>query len=414
MEFENFETYNISELSWVSIQNLIGGFALAAEEVFKNPPLAIIHCGFYNDKFYINRIKDKNIPIIEFKDKTYQEFKTPEDEKKFNELMLKKPQVAIMTPVCSGNSLMNSFTISDENKRGNADNCQNQNMYNMLRIAMKLDCEVISFENAPTIYNAYFDVVQKCLEIAEGYSCNLIKTNAMKHGLPQLRIRTFLTFFKGENVPLFDFEDLNYEKLPDFLDKVDNYHTEKFDIENNILYKFLLDYSETDHYLKMLKKLNLKENLRCWSILKELNLFDKFIKYCENNKDYKNSENYKNMALTRKSKNGFFDKTCYCPHNGEYVNAIIGNNCNWQLHPKENRGLTISEMFALMGMPTDYEFLDNSKKLRDVFLVTQNVPVNSARYICKNILKYFNKSLNLGKKFIKQDNHLKKVDIFNY
>ena len=131
-------------------------------------------------------------------------------------------------------------------------------------------------------------------------------------------------------------------------------------------------------------------------------------------KDYKNSENYKNMALTRKSKNGFFDKTCYCPHNGEYVNAIIGNNCNWQLHPKENRGLTISEMFALMGMPTDYEFLDNSKKLRDVFLVTQNVPVNSARYICKNILKYFNKSLNLGKKFIKQDNHLKKVDIFNY
>lgn len=413
MEFENFETYNISELSWVSIQNLIGGFALAAEEVFKNPPLAIIHCGFYNDKFYINRI-DKNIPIIEFKDKTYQEFKTPEDEKKFNELMLKKPQVAIMTPVCSGNSLMNSFTISDENKRGNADNCQNQNMYNMLRIAMKLDCEVISFENAPTIYNAYFDVVQKCLEIAEGYSCNLIKTNAMKHGLPQLRIRTFLTFFKGENVPLFDFEDLNYEKLPDFLDKVDNYHTEKFDIENNILYKFLLDYSETDHYLKMLKKLNLKENLRCWSILKELNLFDKFIKYCENNKDYKNSENYKNMALTRKSKNGFFDKTCYCPHNGEYVNAIIGNNCNWQLHPKENRGLTISEMFALMGMPTDYEFLDNSKKLRDVFLVTQNVPVNSARYICKNILKYFNKSLNLGKKFIKQDNHLKKVDIFNY
>ena len=53
MEFENFETYNISELSWVSIQNLIGGFALAAEEVFKNPPLAIIHCGFYNDKFYI-------------------------------------------------------------------------------------------------------------------------------------------------------------------------------------------------------------------------------------------------------------------------------------------------------------------------------------------------------------------------
>lgn len=414
MEFENFETYNISELSWVSIQNLIGGFALAAEEVFKNPPLAIIHCGFYNDKFYINRIKDKNIPIIEFKDKTYQEFKTPEDEKKFNELILKKPQVAIMTPVCSGNSLMNSFTISDENKRGNADNCQNQNMYNMLRIAMKLDCEVISFENAPTIYNAYFDVVQKCLEIAEGYSCNLIKTNAMKHGLPQLRIRTFLTFFKGENVPLFDFEDLNYEKLPDFLDKVDNYHTEKFDIENNILYKFLLDYSETDHYLKMLKKLNLKENLRCWSILKELNLFDKFIKYCENNKDYKNSENYKNMALTRKFKNGFFDKTCYCPHNGEYVNAIIGNNCNWQLHPKENRGLTISEMFALMGMPTDYEFLDNSKKLRDVFLVTQNVPVNSAKYICKNILKYFNKSLNLGKKFIKQDNHLKKVDIFNY
>lgn len=414
MEFENFETCNISELSWVSIQNLIGGFALAAEEVFKNPPLAIIHCGFYNDKFYINRVKDKNIPIIEFKDKTYQEFKTLEDERKFNELILKKPQVAIMTPVCSGNSLMNSFTNSDENKRGNADNCQNQNMYNMLRIAMKLDCEVISFENAPTIYNAYFDVVQKCLEIAEGYSCNLIKTNAMKHGLPQLRIRTFLTFFKGENVPLFDFEDLNYEKLPDFLDKVDNYHTEKFDIENNILYKFLLDYSETDHYLKMLKKLNLKENLRCWSILKELNLFDKFIKYCENNKDYKNSENYKNMALTRKSKKGFFDKTCYCPHNGEYVNAIIGNNCNWQLHPKENRGLTISEMFALMGMPTDYEFLDNSKKLRDVFLVTQNVPVNSARYICKNILKYFNKSLNLGKKFIKQDNHLKKVDIFNY
>ena len=35
MEFENFETYNISELSWVSIQNLIGGFALAAEEVLK-------------------------------------------------------------------------------------------------------------------------------------------------------------------------------------------------------------------------------------------------------------------------------------------------------------------------------------------------------------------------------------------
>ena len=82
--------------------------------------------------------------------------------------------------------------------RGCADNVQNQNMYALTRLGMRMNAKVVVFENAPAAYTKSGEkTVDRLKEIAEeyNYSTHLIKTDTLLHGIPQSRKRTFLSFY---------------------------------------------------------------------------------------------------------------------------------------------------------------------------------------------------------------------------
>ena len=187
---------------WISVQNLIGGMALGFEKVFGSPE-AIITNGVKNDNLYINYCNETrhlNIPVYTM-NSDYTELVSGPTE------TLPEADVYAMTPVCAGLSMLNSST-SGKYARGDADNCQNQNMYNLTRLAMRNKAKVIAFENAPALYTKTGEgVVVKLQEIADkyGYTFGLFATNTLYHGIPQSRKRTFALFYRDTNPAIFNF-----------------------------------------------------------------------------------------------------------------------------------------------------------------------------------------------------------------
>jgi len=142
----------------------------------------------------MNETRKLNIPIINM-NVTYSEFKDDESERLYNQIT-GKIDVLTHAAVCSGLSQLNAVNEGSK-KRGDADNDQNQNMYGLTRLGMRMGAKVVAFENAPAAYTKVGEeVVQRLEEItaAEGYSTQLFRTNIVLHGIPQSRKRTFIMF----------------------------------------------------------------------------------------------------------------------------------------------------------------------------------------------------------------------------
>lgn len=175
-------------IKYVFAQPLIGGMALGFEESFGCPPSAIITAGFDNDNHYIkymNETRGLDIPVIRM-NTDYETFVSESDEVLYNKIC-EQVDVLAHVAICSGLSQMNSSS-SGSKARGRADNDQNQNMYALTRLGMRMNAKVVVFENAPAAYTKSGEkTVDKLKEIADeyNYSTHLIRTDTLLHGIPQ-------------------------------------------------------------------------------------------------------------------------------------------------------------------------------------------------------------------------------------
>ncbi len=200
-------------VNWVSLQNLIGGFPIGAEKAFGSPPGMIIHAGWPNDVHYIkymNETRNLNIPVVQMND-DYETFASEKDQLIYKKYVQNHEiHCAIMTPLCSGLSMLNGQNDKNSSKaRGNPDSEQNQNMYNLTKLGMRLKSKVVVFENAPNAYTKSGAYVVEYLEkIAQdrNYTTQLYKTDTLLHGIPQSRKRTFIVFYRNGNPGLFEFD----------------------------------------------------------------------------------------------------------------------------------------------------------------------------------------------------------------
>lgn len=257
---------------WVVAQPLIGGMPIGFENAFGKPPKAIISAGFSNDFHYIKYMNEKrnlNIPVINM-DAGYNEFKDEESEKIFNSL-IGKIDVLMHVAVCAGLSQLNACNTGSK-ARGCADNDQNQNMYGLTKLGMKMEAKVVAFENAPAAYtNAGKAVVEKLEEIAESYnySTQLFRTDTLLHGIPQSRKRTFIMFYRDTNPGLFNYQHVQYTPLAEYLTQVNEGMTH-FDEEvaidaKDVFYEYILDYSGEKTYYAAMQKIGPHKNT--WTAL---------------------------------------------------------------------------------------------------------------------------------------------------
>jgi len=418
------------KINWVVAQPLIGGMPIGFENAFENPPLAIIHQGWSNDKHYIkymNETRNLNIPVIEM-NSDYETFITSDDEYRFNTLMSKRLDAVIMTPVCSGLSQLNAVQEGPK-ARGSADNDQNQNMYNLTKLGMRMKAKVLAFENAPAAYtHAGEAVVDKLKEIAteRGYSTQLFRTDTLLHGIPQTRKRTFVMFYRDTNPGIFNYEHVPYTPLSEYLlkvnDKLPHWNDNVAINSKDQFYEFVLNYSGEKTYYEAMKKLAPEKNTWTALQLTEHIGFNTAIKWFNEqgklNNEKSDKEKYLRAAricMHCKSKRdkglGYWDSTTYLANDGLYVNAVISKNIHRSLHPTEERGYNIRELLHLMGMPKDFEMIEAKKNWNHI---SQNVPVRTATFIGKQMKEYLNdKLLIASSSFVKQDNIAERLDTKN-
>lgn len=394
--------------------------ALGFEKALGVPPLAIISAGFKNDQHYINymnNIRKLDIPVINM-DVQYTKFLDEKSEEIYNKLVDEGIDVLIHVAVCAGLQMLNAQS-SGSKKRGDPNNDQNQNMYNLTQLGFNTRAKVVCFENAPAAYTLTGEgVVEHLKEISSknNYSIQLVKTNTLLHGIPQSRQRTFIMFYRDTNPGLFEYESKEFKELAEYLDLIpkDSVHHDQnigWGGTNDPFYQFILDYTNQSKFSDAIEKIVPQGTKKTsWTALQltEKVGFDKAVEYFIE----KQNDNYvriQNHCLNKVSQGlGYWDSTPYLPNKGKFTNAIIGKNCGKTIHPTEERCLTIRELLWLMGHPHDFELLKPKSQWQHI---TQNVPVSTARYIGEQIKKYLENKLELSSQnFVKQDNIKQRLD----
>lgn len=400
-------------VKWIVAQPLAGGMPLGFEEAFGCLPTAIISAGFPNDDHYINyvnNIQNKKIPIIHM-EADYLTFKSEDDEILYNKLTT-NVDVLMHVAVCSGLSAMNASSTGTK-ARGCPDNEQNQNMYNLTNLGMRMDAKVVAFENAPAAYTkAGEGTINRLKDFADdfNYSTQLIKTDTLLHGVPQARQRTFIMFYKDTTPPIFEYEHLEYTKLPQYLKEIpkDSLHQ---DLEigdiNTELYKFVLFHTKKDNFLDAIESLPIKPKTVTAFMATEAIGFSIAMEYFKD----KNERAYnivKNAKFKKDSGKNYWDSTPYIPFRGDHTNAVVGKHIHLCINPNEERALNVREMMHLMGLPHDFELLEPKKNWNHI---AQNVPLKTAKYVGTEIKKHLEgKLLISGIPFLKQNNVKQRVD----
>lgn len=415
-------------IRYIFAQPLIGGMGIGFEKAFGVPPIAIITAGFDNDKHYIkymNETRDLNIPIINM-ESDYETFKSKDDEILYNKVV-KNIDVLAHVAICSGLSQMNSSN-SGSKARGDANNDQNQNMYNLTKLGMRMKAKVVAFENAPQAYTSSGEgTIEKLKEIAESYnySTHLFKTDTLLHGIPQSRKRTFIMFYSDKNPGLFNYDHTDYTNLKNYLKEVpkDALYSSDFIEEPSVilggLYKFVLDKTNSKTLLEAIEKLD-KKDKETWTVaqLTELIGFDEAIAYFEEkilkeddeekNKLQKILQNVKHYKNKKEQGKSFWDNTTILANRGKFTNAIVGKSLTSMINPNEERPYTIRELLHLMGHPHDFEMINPNKNWNHI---CQNVPVKTATFIGSQIKEYLDGNLPISStSFVKQDNIKQRLD----
>jgi len=411
------------KINWIVAQPLIGGMPIGFENSFGNPPMAIITAGFSNDDHYIKYMNDTrklNIPIIKM-DASYEVFETEKDEILYNKIISDGVDVLMHVAVCAGLSQLNSCNTGSK-ARGCADNDQNQNMYGLTKLGMKMGANVVAFENAPAAYtNAGKETIERLEEIAteRNYSTHLFRTDTLLHGIPQSRKRTFIMFYKNSNPGLFNYEHKQYTPLSEYLKEVNSsmiHFEESVAIDaKDVFYEFILDYSGKKTYYEAMQEIGPHKNT--WTALQLTDYigFEHGIEWMNKKYEETGEEKFaKGKKLCEHCKKkvdmgkGYWDSSTYLANNGLYVNAVISKNIHRSLHPTEERGYNIRELLHLMGHPHDFEMINPKKNWQQI---SQNVPVKTATFIGSQIKKYVMGELPISSTtFVKQDNIKQRLD----
>ena len=370
-------------LSHATIIPLIGGMALAHEQVLKSKPKWILSYSAFgaNEKHLLEYYKN-DIPYS-FID---------EGAKKFENVDI----ISTVCP-CAGLSSL-SVTSSPDSK-------VNEWMYkSATHILENYQPQVFWGENAPVLAtNKGFPVLKRLYAIGKqnGYTLAIYRTASKLHGNPQIRSRSFYFFWKGDRVPVFNWFEKPRRKLLDVLNAVPSTATQQDLLMNpktpsqDPLYDTILNIVGMNHQ-EFIKSLD-----RSYSpigYMHKHNIMDKALEYTKE-KNYEIAHNFIQRAKDKFSKGlGVMDRGINFP--GEYIGAFVGGLPTGLVHPIQDRYLNVRECLTLMDLPFDFELQQPVNK--NLNHICQNVPMNTAKDMVGEIAE----SLNGNREFVKANKNI--------
>jgi len=355
-----------------SIVPLIGGMTLGQMAAFGTKPDYLLSYSPFvnNDSHIVNHLKDVPYILLD------QGGKAP----------YSVDVVGAVCP-CAGLSSLSGYASSDAEV--------NNWLYESTKYVLsEVKPKVMFGENAPALAGKLgAPIVTKLRAIAKenGYTMSIYRTKSLLHGVPQIRERSFYFFWKGDQVPLFNYfdkplntiesvfanvgknasqQEVTNDKIPSKWDAMYRYVLEE--LEGGITHKqFYERIEKTDNAMDWLERKGKKyDEVGKW--MKKQGL-DRAADRCERIFNKLNAGGNIMRRLTTVPKG--------------HIGAFVGHYPNLLTHPTEDRYLTYREGMSIMGLPEDFTLLQPSKFLNHM---CQNVPVGTATDMANEIKAVLN------------------------
>ena len=398
------------DFNWGSIIPLLGGMSIgnyeATNEVFGKHILPSVFWSYKafasNDSHciaYFNDVLGADAPYIVLDGDEHYDEKLP------------KINLISAVPPCAGLSQLNCGGSKNADKKRGACAIQNEWMYRSSNFILgTIKPDVLMGENAPALFTLTGQGVRENLmniAIEHGYSLTFYKTSTSMHGIPQNRIRTFYFFWKGERAPIMGWYERDKKTVSEYLKEIptDAPHTDVY--FNTLSLKDVPEYQYiVDRYGKDWRKTTgpLKT---IYNWLDKEGKLDDALQWAEENGKEKMIKILNHINNKKKMGKGYWDSSpCII---GDTMNAAVGRNLANSTHPDEERYFNIREFMHIMGLPHDFKL--QNKHFNQI---AQNVPVNTARDVTIEAIKFINGELELSNnRFIMQDNLKQKITIMD-
>ena len=382
------------ENNFASIVPLIGGETIAMQNVFgKRPEYLMTYDGFQDNESHLINYYKNEVPY-------------------FNLSEGQKPNysVDVINTVCP------CAGLSSLSPSASSTNEANDWMVTSAKYVLgELKPKVFWGENAPRLASKMGKpVVEKLRKIGNknGYTLSIFQTKSILHGLSQVRDRTFYFFWKDDKVPLFDYIYKNHINIADDIrnvnlrddDPMSKIITNKRKPSEDPYYKFVLEelhggITHNEFQNQLTKTANIQD------YIEERTDYMEVRKWMLEHGYEKEAEKCIRMYRKLKSGGNIMRKQTEVPV--DKIGAFVGLMPMMLTHPDEDRYLTVRECLSLMGLPDDFELLNPRRSINHI---CQNVPVTTAEFASKMVLKYLTNSLDMiDTDFLVQDNRKKEL-----
>lgn len=348
-------------MAWGAIVPLIGGQLVGSELAMGEPPSEIASFSPFqsSDAYALRRWPNASYSLIDKGEKLSRGLK----------------MVVSVCP-CAGLSLLSTA------KAGSASRAdRNQWMFEAANYVLgEARPDVYMGENAPGLFTSMGrHVARDLIAIARknGYGVTFMKTDAIEHGSPQRRTRTFYYFWRDSNAPVLEQRKSPRVQASEYLAKMpvteDSIDEPVVDLQKEPIY----------HYLRGKFGALWREGGRhdgrkykdVYVLLTRHQLLRDYVAWVERSGDDEWAKAY-SVKAARLFADG---KGCYVypyvfDRDGAY-SAVIKKTAATMVHPTLDRTLNVREVAWMMGLPADYPIPPKSK----YNLLCQNVPVESAR-----------------------------------
>jgi site-specific DNA-cytosine methylase len=374
---------------------LIGGIAIAAENVFgSKPDFALSYSPFAaNDAQYLNY---RSIP--------YQLL--DEGGKHPHEV-----DVVSTTCPCAG--------LSSLSVQASSTNPANEWMLTTANYVLgEMKPKVFWGENAPRLASKMGEPVVKNLRAIarkNGYTMSIYQTKSILHGLSQVRDRTFYFFWKGDEIPVFDYFDRgDHTRIEDHIRSIEydendpmSALTNKNKPSDNPFYKYILEIIEDGATHKEFADKQEKTVCVLDYIERSGVKYKEVAIWMEANGYQREANRCIRMHDKLASGGNIMRKTTEIGKN--FIGAFVGHMPTSLTHPDEDRYLTIREALSIMKLPEDFQLVGGRKNIN---MMCQNVPVTTAEDMARQIQKHLNRELDtITAEFLIQNNKKKSINV---
>jgi len=346
---------------------LIGGMTLGQMAAFGSRPEYLLSYSPFvnNDSHIVNHLKDVPYILLD------QGGKAP----------YSVDVVGAVCP-CAGLSSLSGYASSDAEV--------NNWLYESTKYVLaEVKPKVMFGENAPAFAGKLGKpIVDKLMVIAKenGYTMSIYRTKSLLHGVPQIRERSFYFFWRGNNVPLFQYFDIPIRSIESVFESVGALATQKEVTNDKIpsqwdpMYRYVLEELEggithKDFYDRIEKT----DNPMDW-LERKGKKYDEVGQWMRSQGLDRAAERCDRIFTKLQGEGNIMRRLTTVPKG--HIGAFVGHYPNLLTHPTEDRYITYREAMSIMGLPEDFELLNPARNLNHV---CQNVPVGTATDMASEI-----------------------------